>query len=70
MEKTGSNQYSTDDEKLTELSEEFEVVHDIQEYRKLAKLKSTYVDSLPLMINLKQEEFIAHLIKQGQQQED
>ncbi len=51
--KTGSNQYSTDDEKLTELSEEFEVVHDIQEYRKLAKLKSTYVDSLPLMINPK-----------------
>lgn len=51
--KTGSNQYSTDDEKLTELAEEFEVVNDIQEYRKLTKLKSTYVDSLPLMINPK-----------------
>ncbi|HUN15796.1 MAG TPA: DNA polymerase I [Saprospiraceae bacterium] len=51
--KTGSNQFSTDDEKLTELAKDFEVVNDIQEYRKLAKLKSTYVDSLPLMVNPK-----------------
>lgn len=49
--KTGSGQYSTDVEKLTELSEKNEIVRQILEYRKLSKLKSTYVDSLPLLIN-------------------
>lgn len=51
--KTSTNQYSTDEEKLTELSEEFEIVNDILNHRKLSKLKSTYVDALPLMINPK-----------------
>ena len=51
--KTSTQQYSTDEEKLNELAEEHEVVSTILEYRKLAKLKSTYVDSLPLMINPK-----------------
>ncbi len=50
---TGTNQYSTDENKLSELAEEHQVVRDILEFRKLAKLKSTYVDSLPLMINPK-----------------
>lgn len=49
--KTSTNQYSTDEEKLNELADEFEVVMDILEFRKLSKLKSTYVDALPLMIN-------------------
>ncbi len=44
-------QYSTNVDKLNELAEEHEIVRDILEYRKLAKLKSTYVDSLPLMVN-------------------
>lgn len=51
--KTSTNQYSTDEEKLNELAEENEVVYDILEFRKLSKLKSTYVDALPLMINPK-----------------
>ncbi|MDQ3142630.1 MAG: DNA polymerase I [Bacteroidota bacterium] len=51
--KTGTNQYSTDEDKLSELAEEYEIVKDILEHRKLSKLKSTYVDALPLMINPK-----------------
>lgn len=51
--KTSTNQYSTDEEKLTELAEEHEIVNLIMEYRKLSKLKSTYVDSLPEMVNPK-----------------
>jgi DNA polymerase-1 len=49
--KTATKQYSTNVDKLTELSEEYKIVSDILEYRKFAKLKSTYVDALPLMIN-------------------
>lgn len=49
--KTASGTYSTDVEKLTELSEKNDIVKDILEFRKLSKLKSTYVDSLPLLIN-------------------
>ncbi|HMV22869.1 MAG TPA: DNA polymerase I [Saprospiraceae bacterium] len=51
--KTASGQYSTDEEKLTELSYEFDFVNTILEHRKLSKLKSTYVDALPNMINPK-----------------
>ncbi|MBK8243202.1 MAG: DNA polymerase I [Saprospiraceae bacterium] len=51
--KTATNQYSTDEDKLSELSEEHEIVRDILEHRKLSKLKSTYVDTLPLLINPK-----------------
>ncbi len=51
--KTKSGQYSTDVEKLTELSEKYGIVKKILNYRKYSKLKSTYVDALPLMINPK-----------------
>jgi len=51
--KTSSGQYSTDVEKLNELSFENEIVQKILTYRKYSKLKSTYVDALPLMINPK-----------------
>ncbi|MCB0652243.1 MAG: DNA polymerase I [Saprospiraceae bacterium] len=51
--KTKSGQYSTDEEKLAELSQEFEIVNDILRFRGLSKLKSTYVDALPKMINPK-----------------
>lgn len=51
--KTSTNQYSTDEEKLNELASENDVVKTILEHRKLSKLKSTYVDALPLMINQK-----------------
>jgi len=49
--KTGTGQYSTDVEVLTDLSIDHQIVKDILEYRKLSKLKSTYVDALPLMVN-------------------
>jgi DNA polymerase-1 len=49
--KTKTGQYSTDVEKLTELSIQHDIVSDILEFRKYAKLKSTYVDALPNMIN-------------------
>ncbi len=51
--KTKTGQYSTDVEKLSELSVHHTIVSDILEYRKFAKLKSTYVDALPNMINPK-----------------
>ncbi len=49
--KTSSGQYSTNEEKLTELALNNDVVSDILLFRKYSKLKSTYVDSLPLMID-------------------
>lgn len=51
--KTSSGQYSTDEEKLTELSGEFQIVDEILKHRGLSKLLSTYVDALPKMINPK-----------------
>lgn len=46
--KTG---YSTDEEVLVRLSEAHEFPSLILEYRQLSKLKSTYIDALPRMIN-------------------
>ncbi len=49
--KTKTGQYSTNEAKLTELAPDHPFVQGILDYRKLAKLKSTYVDALPLLIN-------------------
>ncbi|MBC7883938.1 MAG: DNA polymerase I, partial [Saprospiraceae bacterium] len=49
--KTSSGQYSTDFDKLTELAGEHIVIDTILEHRKFSKLKSTYVDALPTMVN-------------------
>ena len=51
--KTSSGQYSTDVDKLNEMAEEHQIVAEILEHRKFSKLKSTYVDSLPLLVNPK-----------------
>lgn len=48
--KTG---YSTDASVLEELRGQHEIVDLVLEYRQLSKLKSTYVDSLPTLINPK-----------------
>ncbi len=49
--KTKSGQYSTDEEILTDLSKNHPVAADILRHRTLTKLKSTYVDALPRMVN-------------------
>ncbi len=49
--KTKSGQYSTDEEILTDLSKNHPVAADILKHRGLTKLKSTYVDALPKMVN-------------------
>ena len=51
--KTKTGQYSTNEEKLTELAVENPIVSDILRFRGLSKLKSTYVDALPRMVNPK-----------------
>ncbi|MBI5916600.1 MAG: DNA polymerase I [Bacteroidetes bacterium] len=51
--KTKTGQYSTDESKLAELAAEFPFVADILTFRGLSKLKSTYVDALPLQVNPK-----------------
>ncbi|MCB9081064.1 MAG: DNA polymerase I [Lewinellaceae bacterium] len=49
--KTKTGQYSTNEEKLAELAPEFPLVDEILKHRGLNKLKSTYVDALPRMVN-------------------
>lgn len=51
--KTKTGQYATGEDVLTKLAGQHDVVNDILIYRELSKLKSTYVDALPLMINSK-----------------
>ena len=52
--KTGkTDQYSTDEEKMSELAENYPIARAILDYRGLAKLQSTYVEALPRMINPK-----------------
>ncbi len=49
--KMKSGQYSTDESVLTQLAAEYPVCADILEHRALMKLRSTYVDALPALIN-------------------
>jgi len=49
--KTKGGDYSTNAEVLESLAEENEVARKILEYRKYQKLKSTYVDALPNLVN-------------------
>jgi len=45
--KTKTGQYSTAEDVLSYLAKDHEIIRNILEYRGLAKLKSTYVDTLP-----------------------
>lgn len=47
----GKSGWSTDNEVLTALAEEEEIGRLILEYRSIAKLKSTYTDALPRLVN-------------------
>ena len=49
--KTKTGQYSTREEMLRTLINEHEIIPMILNYRELTKLKSTYVDALPLLVN-------------------
>ncbi|MBV9961417.1 MAG: DNA polymerase I [Parafilimonas sp.] len=51
--KTKSGQYATGEDVLMKLAVNNPIVADILAYRQLTKLKSTYVDALPLLINKK-----------------
>lgn len=53
VKKTKTGQYSTGEEVLTELSGVHPIVDKILDYRELQKLKNTYVDALPLMVDPK-----------------
>ena len=48
--KTKSGQYSTSEDTLSKMVGKHEIFDQILEYRSLKKLKSTYVDALPLLI--------------------
>ncbi len=48
--KTKTGQYSTAEDVLSYLAKDHEIVQNVLEYRGLAKLKSTYVDALPLEV--------------------
>ncbi|GJH39735.1 DNA polymerase I [Capnocytophaga sp. HP1101] len=49
--KTKTGQYATSEEVLTPLASKHKIVADILEWRQVQKLKSTYVDALPLEVN-------------------
>ena len=51
--KTKTGQYQTGEEVLSRLANKSDIVADILDFRQLQKLKSTYVDALPQMINKK-----------------
>ncbi|MBZ0328521.1 MAG: DNA polymerase I [Altibacter sp.] len=48
--KTKTGQYSTAEDVLSYLAKDHKIIRDVLEYRGLAKLKSTYVDALPLQV--------------------
>ncbi len=49
--KTKTGQYATGEDILSKLAVKHEVANDILTYRELSKLRSTYVDALPLLIS-------------------
>ncbi len=51
--KTKTGQYATGEDVLLKLAAKNKIVDDILAFREFTKLKSTYVDALPLMINKK-----------------
>ncbi len=48
--KTKTGQYSTAEDVLSYLAKDHQIIQDILDYRGLSKLKSTYVDALPLQV--------------------
>lgn len=53
VKKTKTGQYSTSEDVLSKMENKHPIVPKILEYRSLRKLKSTYVDTLPELVNKK-----------------
>lgn len=51
VKKTKTGQYSTDEATLSKFEHEHAIISKILDYREIRKLKSTYVDALPSMVN-------------------
>lgn len=51
--KTKTGQYATGEDVLAKLAKEHKICDDILAFRELTKLKNTYVDALPLLVNPK-----------------
>ncbi len=49
--KTKTGKYSTREDVLVKLKDKHPIIADILQYRELSKLKSTYVDALPALVN-------------------
>ncbi|WP_298904397.1 DNA polymerase I [uncultured Psychroserpens sp.] len=49
--KTKTGQYSTSEDVLSYLAKDHEIIQNILDFRGLSKLKSTYVDALPLQVD-------------------
>ena len=63
---TKTKQYQTGEDVLRKLKNKHPIVPLILDYRGLIKLKSTYADAFPNLVNKKQEEYMLLLIKQLQ----
>ena len=53
VKKTKTGQYSTDEDTLSRITGDYPIVNDLLDYREFTKLKSTYVDAIPSLINPK-----------------
>ncbi|RLZ11860.1 DNA polymerase I [Faecalibacter macacae] len=51
--KTKTGQYATGEEIISKLKDKHDIIADILQYRQLQKLKSTYIDALPELVNSK-----------------
>jgi DNA polymerase-1 len=51
-QRTRTGQYATGENILQKLSHKHKIIENILQHRELSKLKSTYVDALPLLINV------------------
>ena len=49
--KTKTGQYSTSEDVLSKLKDKHEIIEKILDFRSMQKLRSTYVDALPVLIN-------------------
>ena len=61
--KTKTGQYSTSEDTLQKLADKHEIIPHILDYRSLKKLKSTYVDAFPALVNEKTGRIHTHYMQ-------